>query len=112
MGVVDSCFGLVNNAPAGVQNAFSNSHVLEYFQLLGERRGLPDDFPDCGVGVRKMVILMAEAYSVHRHLDDSFRAVHEVESRTPIQPGVSLRQMGPLIRPTPGSLRIVTDCGL
>src|SRR5437879_9497105 len=99
MRMVDSCFRFVNNAPAGVQNAFSDPHVFEYFELVGEASGLPDLSPDGRVGVREMVILMAESHSIHWHLDDSGPAIRSCESRASRQAGFAIRQLPPGTRP-------------
>src|SRR6266481_6238626 len=111
MRMVDSCFGIVNNAPAGAQNALSDSHVFEYFQFFGEPRGLPNLSPDGRIGVREMVIPMAEASSVHRHLDDSCSAVHHGEGRTPLQPGFCLRQLAPVNCPDRWFVEVAQECG-
>src|SRR5712672_479790 len=96
MRVIDRRFRLVNNAPARVQNALSDPHVLEYLQVVRETRDLPHFSPNRRVRVRKMIILVAEVYSIHRHLDDSRSAVHYRERRSPLHPRFRFRQLPPV----------------
>src|SRR5438105_7811468 len=111
MRVIHSSFGVVNNTPAGVQDTFSDSHILKYFEAFRETRGLPDLSSDRGVSVREMVILMTELYSIHRHLDDSRTAVHDGEGGTPLQAGFCLRQLPPVNRPDRWFIEIAQKCG-
>src|SRR5580704_2043629 len=79
MGVEDAGFGLVDDLPSRVENAFRNANVFENAQVFGELRRLPNATPNGGIHVGKVIETVAQAVAMSGVFNDPVFAVDGVE---------------------------------